>query len=86
MGKYYVKIVALSIFGAKPKIALTGVRSIVRESLAKMANLILLPVYFLLKLSNFLLKSAFRQFRKYISKIIIHSKLQEPTFKECVNF
>ena len=28
-------IVALSIFGAQPKIALTGVLSIVRESLAK---------------------------------------------------
>ena len=45
-----------------------------------MANLILLTVYFLLKLTNFLVKSAFRQFIKYISKIMIHSKLQEPTF------
>ena len=41
MGKYYAKmhcsmvIVALSISGAKPKIALTGVRSVVKESLAK---------------------------------------------------
>ena len=40
-GKYYQKmycsmeIAALSIFGAKLKIALTGVRSRVRESLAK---------------------------------------------------
>ena len=41
MGKYYPKMQcsmttdALSIFGTKPKIALTGVRSRVRESLAK---------------------------------------------------
>ena len=41
IGKYYPKmqcsmaIAALSIFGAKLKIALTGVRSRVRESLAK---------------------------------------------------
>ena len=46
-----------------------------------MANLILLPLYFLLKLSHFLVKSAIRQFRKYISKITIHLKQQEPTFK-----
>ena len=41
MGKYYPKMhcsmmtVALSVFGAKPKIALTGVRSRVREPLAE---------------------------------------------------
>ena len=41
MGKYYSKMhcsmttIALSIFGVKPKIARTGVHSIVRESLVK---------------------------------------------------
>ena len=47
-------------FGAKPKIALTDVRSRVRESLAK----ILLSLYFcLLKLAYFLVKSFILQFR-----------------------
>ena len=69
MDKYYAKMhcsmgtVALLIFGAKPKIALTGVRGIVRESLKK-GNLILLTPSFLLKLTYFLVKSAFRQLRK----------------------
>ena len=49
---------------AKLKIALTGVRSIVRESLAKRTNLILLTLYFLLKLTYFLAKSVYRQFEK----------------------
>ena len=47
----------------------------------KTANLILLNLYVLLKLSYLLVKSAFRQFRKQISKIMILSKLQETTFK-----
>ena len=44
MGKYYpqmhcsMAIHVLSIFGAKLKIALTGVRSRVRESLAEIGN------------------------------------------------
>ena len=63
MGKYYPKrhcnmaIAALSILGAKLKIALTSVRSRVRESLPKSANLILLTLYFMLKLTYYLVKS-----------------------------
>ena len=70
MGKYFPKslssraIAALSIFGAKLKTALTGVRSRVRESLAKRANLILLTLSFLLKRTYFLVKSAYLQFKK----------------------
>ena len=51
MGKYYPKIYcsmttdALSIFGAKPKIALTGVRSRVWES-SQNVYLILITMYF----------------------------------------
>ena len=55
-------IAALSILGAKLKIALTSVRSRVRESLAK--RLILYILYFLLKLTYFLVKSVYRQFKK----------------------
>ena len=44
-------IATFSNFGAKTKIALTGVGSIT-------ANLILLTLYFLLKLTHFLVKSA----------------------------
>ena len=51
-------------FGAKLEIAVTGVRSRVRESLAEMANLTLLTLHFLLKLAYFFVKSAFQQFRK----------------------
>ena len=82
MGKYCPKTqcsmatVALSTFGAKTKIALTGVHSRVRESLTKPVN-----QYILLQLTHFLVKNAFRQFRKYISKIVIHLKLQDSTFK-----
>ena len=72
MGKHYPKIqcsmtiAALSIFGAKTKIALTGVRSRVREFPCIIDNLILLTLYFSLKLTHFLIKSAFRQFIKQI--------------------
>ena len=46
----------------------------------KTANLIiLLTMYFLLKLTYFLVKSALRKFRNL--KTVIHSKFQEPTFK-----
>ena len=58
MGKHYPKmqcsmmIATLSIFIAKTKSALTGVTSRIRKSLAK--QLILLNLYFLLKLTYFL--------------------------------
>ena len=55
-------IAVLSIFWRENKIALTGVRSRVRESLIAV-NLILLTLYFLL-VSHFLVKSAFQQFIK----------------------
>ena len=72
----------VDIFSVKTNIALTAVRSRVRESLAShTANLILFTLYFLLKLTHFLVKSAFRQFMKYISEIMKHSKLKEPIFK-----
>ena len=47
----------------------------------KMANLILITLYFSLGTYLFPRIKCFRQFRKQISKIMIHSKLQEPTFK-----
>ena len=62
MGKHYTKIqcsmslAALSIFGAKRKIELTDMRSRVRESLAKTANLILLNLHFFLKHTYLLVK------------------------------
>ena len=66
MGKHYPKmqcsvtISALSIFGAKIKIALTGVRSSVRKVLVCITdNQILLTLYFLLKLTHFLVKKCF---------------------------
>ena len=46
-------------FGSKLKIALTGVRSRIRESLAKTANLILLTLYFLVKLTYVHIESAY---------------------------
>ena len=55
-------ITALSIFGVKLKIVLTGVCSRVRESLAK--RLIYFFYIFLLKLTYLLVKSAYRQFKK----------------------
>ena len=65
--KYYPKmycsmaIAALSIFGVKLKKALTDVRSRVKESLAKRktANLIILTLSFSMKLTYFLVKSAY---------------------------
>ena len=57
--QWSMTIAALSIFGAKTKIALTSVRSRVRESLAKW--LILLTLYFLLKLTYVLVKMLFDQ-------------------------
>ena len=60
MGKHYPKmqcsmaIAALSIFGAKTKVALTGVRSS-----AITANPMLLTLYFLLKLTHFFVKKYF---------------------------
>ena len=83
-------IAAWSIFGTQLKIALTGVHTRIRESIAKRLNwcaqlsygiprktadLILLTLYFLLKLTYILAKSAYRQFKKYIGKITIHLKL-----------
>ena len=47
------------------------------------ANLILLTLYFLLKLTHFLVKSALRQFIKLISIFMIYSKLKEHTFTGC---
>ena len=73
-------------FCAKTKIALTGVRSRVPSIPSITGNLILLTLYILLKLTHFLVKSVFRQFIKEISKIMKHSKLKEPTFKENVSF
>ena len=54
-------IAALSIFGVKLKKALTDVRSRVKESLAKRktANLIILTLSFSMKLTYFLVKSAY---------------------------
>ena len=69
MGKYYPKmhcsmaIAALSIFGAKLKIALTGVRSRVREFPHEMANYFN-SVPFAETYLFFLVKSAYRQFKK----------------------
>ena len=59
-------ISALSIFGAKTKIALAGVRSIIRKSLAKTANIIISALYFLLKLTYmyFLVNKRFSTFEK----------------------
>ena len=57
---------ALSIFDAKLKIALTGVRSRVRESLTKR---LITTLYFLLKLTYFLVKSAYRQFKFFFAKL-----------------
>ena len=65
MGKLYIKmpcsmtIAALSILGVKTKIALTGVRSSVRESLTNTANLILLTMYFLTATYLFPYKNCF---------------------------
>ena len=71
MGKYYPKmhcgmrLAALSTMArAKLKIALTGVRSRFSGIPGKTANLILLILYFLPKLTYFFVKSAFRRLRK----------------------
>ena len=53
-------IVGSSIFGAKLKIALTDVRSRVRESLAKRLIELFLTLYFLLNLTYLLVKGTYR--------------------------
>ena len=46
-----------------------------------MSYLIVLTLYVLVTVINFFIKSAFRYFQQNISKIMIQSKLQKPTFK-----
>ena len=70
MGKYYPNIhcshdnSCVVNLGVKLKIALTGVRNRIKESLAKRLIKYFLTLYSLLKLAYFFVKSAFRQFKK----------------------
>ena len=78
-------ISALSNFGTETKLALAGVQS--KGILHKRANLILLTLYVLLKLTFCLLKRAFQEFRKYINKIdeAQSRKLNPPAYSRSVN-
>ena len=86
MGKNCPKIqcsmmsAVFSTFGAKSKIALTVVRSRVRKSPSHNDLYTTFTFIFLVTFINVRVYRCFPTINIRISKIVIHSKLQEPTF------